>query len=96
MESNQNGRICSIIRGPIVDRRAMGAVKAGPFESEEEFNAWQLDPGISLFNRDMYQAMHKTNHKVVLSHGDLGFHNVIVRDGHVVAIIDWEDSGLVS
>ena len=26
-----------------------------------------------------------------LCHGDLGNHNVFVRDGHVSALIDWED-----
>lgn len=88
--------IGSVTGGPAVDQRSMGPIKGGPFKSEEEFNDWQLDqllPGIPLSNRDMYHAMQKADHAIVFSHGDLGFHNVLVQNGHVVAIIDWESAG---
>ena len=96
IETIPDSHIGSVTEGPAVDRRSMGAIKGGPFKSEDEFNAWQLDqlqPGIPLFHRDMYYAMHKTDHRIVFSHGDLGFHNVVVQNGHVAAIIDWEDAG---
>ena len=89
-------KIQSIRGGPVVDRRVMGAVKGGPFISEADFNTWQLQqlyPDIGPLNRDIYTAMHRTDHKVVFSHGDYGFHNILVHNGHVAAIIDWESSG---
>lgn len=94
--ASPKNNIGSVIGGPAVDRRSMGAIKGGPFRSEEEFNAWQLDqlqPGIPLFHRDMYHAMHKTDHTIFFSHGDLGLHNVLMQNGHITAIVDWEDAG---
>lgn len=32
-------------------------------------------------------------HDIVFTHGDLHLHNVIVKDGHVSGIIDWECAG---
>ncbi|CAK7245296.1 MAG: hypothetical protein STHCBS139747_006872 [Sporothrix thermara] len=32
-------------------------------------------------------------HRIVLTHGDLAPRNILVRDGAIVALIDWEDSG---
>ncbi|CAK7225577.1 hypothetical protein SCUCBS95973_005913 [Sporothrix curviconia] len=32
-------------------------------------------------------------HRIVLTHGDLAPRNIMVRDGHIVALLDWEDAG---
>lgn len=34
-----------------------------------------------------------TDHKIVLTHGDLAPRNILVHEGEVVAILDWEMSG---
>ncbi|KAF2426480.1 kinase-like protein, partial [Tothia fuscella] len=89
-------RIGSATGGPATDRRTMNAIKGGPFETEKDFNEWQLKQlveGSSQLSRETYASMHKTDHEIVFSHGDLAFHNVIVHDGHVAAIIDWEYAG---
>jgi hypothetical protein len=88
--------IGSVTGGPAIDRRQLSAVKGGPFMSEKDFNEWQLAQLFSdtpLSRREFYASIHGTDHKIVFSHCDLAFHNIIVRDGHVVAIIDWEYSG---
>jgi len=88
--------IGSVTGGPAIDRRQLSAVKGGPFWSEKEFNEWQLAqlfPDTALSRRESYASIHGTDHRIVFSHCDLAFHNIIVRDGHVVAIIDWEYSG---
>lgn len=88
--------IGSVSGGPAVDRRSLGSVKGGPFTCEEEFNKWQLDQlrdNTPLLNQEMYAAMHRTNHRIMFSHGDLAFHNILVRDGHITAILDWEYAG---
>ncbi len=91
-----SSHIGSVSGGPAVDRRSLRAVSGGPFPCEDHFNRWQLDQlrdNTPLLNREMYTAMHRTDHGIVFSHGDLGFHNILVRDGHVTAILDWEYSG---
>ncbi|CAK7210826.1 hypothetical protein SBRCBS47491_000909 [Sporothrix bragantina] len=32
-------------------------------------------------------------HRIVLTHGDLAPRNIMVRDGVIVALVDWEDAG---
>jgi serine/threonine protein kinase len=88
--------IGSVTGGPAIDRRQLSAVKGGPFRLEKDFNQWQLAqlfPETPLPRRESYASIHGTDHRIVFSHCDLAFHNIIVRDGHVVAIIDWEYSG---
>jgi tRNA A-37 threonylcarbamoyl transferase component Bud32 len=88
--------IGSVTGGPAIDRRQFGSVSGGPFRSEHDFNEWQLaqlHPEVPESRRDMYVDMHTTGHQIFFTHGDLGPHNVIVKDGHVGAIIDWEFSG---
>lgn len=88
--------IGSISGGPAVDRRQLGSATGGPFRSENDFNQWQLaqlHPEVARSSREMYAALHKADHRIVFTHGDLAFHNIIVKDGHITAIIDWEYSG---
>ena len=33
------------------------------------------------------------DHELVFSHGDLNLHNIIVKDGDIVALLDWECAG---
>lgn len=75
----------------------MRAIESGPFSSEQAFNEWQLaqlhDTAMPL-QRDVYEAMHHlTAHNVVFSHGDPPFHNILVRNGRITGILDWEYAG---
>ena len=88
--------IGSVTGGSAIDGRRVGSPIGGPFRSELEFNVWQLaqlHPETALAHRKMYAAAHKHDHQIVFSHGDLAFHNIIVKDGHINAIIDWEYAG---
>ncbi|TFY63573.1 hypothetical protein EVJ58_g3183 [Rhodofomes roseus] len=40
-----------------------------------------------------YQRIYDMAHTVVLSHGDLAPHNILVMDGHITGVIDWEAAG---
>ncbi len=58
----------------------------GPFVNEEEFNeTLQVGalPGVS----------HRGGHKIVFTHGDLNMRNVLMHDGRLSGIVDWENSG---
>ena len=89
-------QIGSVMGGPAIDRRQLKSITGGPFTSVAEFNKWQLAQlreKTPLAHRDIYITMHKPDRRIVFSHCDLGFHNIIVHNGHIAAIIDWEDSG---
>lgn len=43
--------------------------------------------------RDALAARLRTNHRIVLSHCDLAPRNIMVQDGKIVALLDWEDAG---
>ena len=88
--------IGSVNGGPAIDRRQFSSAIGGPFRSEQEFNEWQLaqlHPEVPVSGREMYAGVHKSNHRIVFTHGDLAFHNIMVKDGHINAILDWEYSG---
>jgi len=69
----------------------------GPFKSIEDFNARIVETFIA---RSKAQAgpyirgmLNTHKHGIVFTHGDLRPDNIIVKDGRVAAIIDWELSG---
>ncbi|EPS94010.1 hypothetical protein FOMPIDRAFT_1135063, partial [Fomitopsis schrenkii] len=40
-----------------------------------------------------YENMFSMPHSIVFTHGDLMNHNIMVQDGHITGIIDWEAAG---
>ena len=40
-----------------------------------------------------YDKMFTLPHNIVFTHGDLMHHNIMVQDGHITGIIDWEAAG---
>jgi len=58
----------------------------GPFLDEEEFNKTLQTPALP-------DVSHHSGHKIVFTHGDLNMRNVIVHDGRLSGIVDWENSG---
>ncbi|VUC31919.1 unnamed protein product [Clonostachys rosea] len=61
-------------------------VLAGPFPTEEDFNKiLEVD---SLPN-----VSHRSGHKITFTHGDLNTRNVLVSNGKLSGIVDWENSG---
>lgn len=81
---------------PANDQRKFGFATGGPFRSEHDFNEWQLAQvraKAPASRRDIYAGLHVEDHRIVFAYGDLAPHNIIVKDGHVNAIIDWEFTG---
>lgn len=77
--------------------RVFLTVILGPFNSEEDFNATIADTFVTkskghvgLYIRSMLNS-HK--HSIVFTHGDFRPANIIVKNGRVAAIIDWEMAG---
>jgi tRNA A-37 threonylcarbamoyl transferase component Bud32 len=67
-----------------------------PCVDEAAFNRYLLSglfPATPPALRDAFASKLRTNHRVVLSHCDLAPRNIIVREGKIVALVDWEDAG---
>lgn len=75
----------------------------GPFSSEEEFDDWCLTrvkfarvkfPYYQKFWKHYVPKMrNEKSSKFVLTHGDLAARNIMVKDGQLTGIVDWEYSG---
>ena len=86
----------SLDYGPCLDRRVVGFYHCGPFDTEHQFHdhvVANLRPEIRDERRTFLRNMMKGNHSIVFSHGDMHAHNILIRDGHVVGILDWEKAG---
>ncbi|KAK0665417.1 kinase-like domain-containing protein [Cercophora samala] len=78
---------------------SMGNTQLGPFDSEEKFDEWCLArlSGNALSRWKWKKFVEKerrgSSGNFVLTHGDLTPRNIMVKDGQVTGIIDWERSG---
>lgn len=106
--ARQLGKIVSLLRtasrgeapiggigGPARDLRYYGEYTGGPFTTEAEFNNFQMDfyhTTPDAIQRALCQSI-SSDHRIVFSHADLSPRNIIVKDGHIAALVDWELSG---
>ncbi|KAH8203509.1 hypothetical protein TruAng_002380 [Truncatella angustata] len=58
----------------------------GPFADEEQFNE-------TLQCGALPGVTHRSGHEIVFSHGDLNMRNILVRNGRLSGVVDWETSG---
>lgn len=69
----------------------------GPFSTLAEFHDWLVRPPKRLHSQSMYWHQITTqlgaDYPIVFTHGDLASRNIMVRDGHIVALLDWEFAG---
>ncbi|KAI0394956.1 kinase-like domain-containing protein [Xylariaceae sp. FL0594] len=86
--------ICDALGKPCYDYRIVHGLDyeeergyfIGPFADEDEFNnTLQIGalPGVS----------HTGGHSIVLTHGDLNMRNVLIHNGRLSGIGDWENAG---
>ncbi|OJJ51439.1 hypothetical protein ASPZODRAFT_57156 [Penicilliopsis zonata CBS 506.65] len=94
-------RICSLL-GTAVRSVRVPNHYAGPFEGEEEFNDYLIEPSWSggFPSETAYQdalqlarGMRKLSHPIVFTHGDLKPHNIMVKGGRITGFLDWESAG---
>ncbi|KIW14225.1 hypothetical protein PV08_07007 [Exophiala spinifera] len=81
---------------PAVDARR-DKNRGGPFLSETDFNKFLLSNTISttptIYRTMLEDVLSSRKHKIVFTHGDLSPTNIIVKEGQIVGIIDWEFAG---
>jgi aminoglycoside phosphotransferase (APT) family kinase protein len=79
--------------GPRLDRRVVGCFHCSPFNTVRQFHdvvVATLRPTMDYEQREFLRNMMKDNHGIVFVHGDLHPGNILIHDGHVAAILDWE------
>lgn len=77
--------------GRIYDWRCSMGYGCGPFASQAAFNNHLTQRSRSS---EIYTALQK-RHRSVFTHGDLFFCNVLVDNGRLSGIVDWETSGFM-
>ncbi|KIW14391.1 hypothetical protein PV08_07173 [Exophiala spinifera] len=95
LRSLEGDYIGSLDQGPGVDARR-GTHQGGPFPDEASFNDFLLSNTISKtprVYRKMLEGLLSTSHKTVFTHGDLSLTNVVIREGQIVGVLDWETAG---
>ena len=69
----------------------------GPFNTLAEFHDFLVNPPKRLEAQSMYWHQITTQLSaecpIVFTHGDIAARNIMVRDGRIVALLDWENAG---
>ncbi|CAG8959370.1 hypothetical protein HYFRA_00001268 [Hymenoscyphus fraxineus] len=71
--------------GPCLDYR-IDVSPVGPFRTEKDFSD-------SLRLGGAPDVVHRDDHQIVFTHADINLRNVILRDGRIEGIVDWENAG---
>lgn len=88
------------------DRYTEGMIRYfGPFKTPHEFHLWLrqgveqalpappgADPVLMAKLTELIRLQDRREYKTVLTHGDLSSTNIMVKDGKIAAIIDWESA----
>jgi hypothetical protein len=95
-----NPLISAIDGGPVADPRGSGIQYGGPFRTGSEFNEWLISlihPESMGFYSSFYIETVRNcltcNHQLRFTHADIGPHNIMVENGRITGIIDWEFAG---
>jgi tRNA A-37 threonylcarbamoyl transferase component Bud32 len=69
----------------------------GPFGTLTEFHDWLVQPPLRLEAESMYWHQITTQlgaeYSIVFTHGDISSRNIIISEGRIVALLDWEFAG---
>jgi aminoglycoside phosphotransferase len=82
--------------GEAHDCRLYRAYSGGPYPDEATFNSslyFDLIPTTPAPIRTALYKQIRNDHRIVFSHGDFAQHNILVQDGRVTGLIDWEYAG---
>ncbi|KAI0640318.1 hypothetical protein C8Q77DRAFT_1153184 [Trametes polyzona] len=92
--------ICSVSGGPLCCNRAGMRKFIGPFNSPQEFKDAIFFEANSMYYahrmptlRRLAEPVNAKAHRVCFTHADLATRNVLVKDGRLSGIVDWEFAG---
>ncbi|CZT18479.1 uncharacterized protein RCC_04324 [Ramularia collo-cygni] len=93
----RSGRVSATNGGACRDIRVGSVESFGPFENVSAFHCClrggvEPDAAQEIFGEKVADV-HRRPYGIRFTHGDLGVQNILIRDGQIVAIVDWECSG---
>ncbi|CAP79139.1 hypothetical protein E8E15_008489 [Penicillium rubens] len=96
LEPPQKGVVASAGLGQYLDYR-IGYNPFGPFFNNEEFHSFlrghiPLEDCTQVYSESVTQC-HSRQYRTFFAHGDLCPRNIIIRNGDIVAIVDWQFAG---
>lgn len=96
LRSFQAPYIGSYGRAPYPDLAQFGPPFDKPFTSvsqmkEAFLEGYEKERGPSFCT--LLRKILRDDYRIVFTHSDLNIRNILVRDGHIVAILDWETAG---
>ncbi|KAK7681484.1 hypothetical protein QCA50_015576 [Cerrena zonata] len=89
-------KVCALNGEAVRDSRITSSGPVGPFADEANFNDYLVQAAEVFMDETTIpgiRARMREDHRIVFTHGDLAPRNIIVKDGKVMALIDWEQSG---
>jgi thiamine kinase-like enzyme len=93
--SRQNKVLIGAMNGSARDCRRFSDYTGGPFADEASFNTFILDLYTQCPQsiRDALSSKMRSDHGIRFTHADLSPRNIVVKDGNIQGIVDWEFSG---
>ncbi|ESZ96857.1 serine/threonine protein kinase [Sclerotinia borealis F-4128] len=79
--------------GPAIDHRMPNSGIGGPFNTEADFNNFLVSHIESTSARILGEENEPRNHRLVFTHSDLHWSNILMDQGRLSGIIDWECAG---
>lgn len=92
------GQVAATDGGACRDVRVSSAKLFGPFDDVAAFHRClrggvEPDGTQEIFGEKVAGIHSRDHYSIRFTHGDLGVQNILIRDGKIVAILDWECSG---
>ncbi|KAJ8062498.1 hypothetical protein OCU04_009028 [Sclerotinia nivalis] len=81
--------------GPVNDHRIPNNGFGGPFHTEDDFNNFLVSHIDSTPARALGEENVPKNHRFVFTHSDFHWSNILVDQGKLSGIIDWECAGFL-
>lgn len=95
LEPPEPGKVQAVDGTGCIDSR-MASEPWGPFDTISDFHTFFGHEYVREHYPKYHKSFEKTSGRVyrtVFTHGDLGPHNILWKDGKIAAIIDWETAG---
>lgn len=93
---SETGLIGSCSGGVVRDNRQYSDYSGGPYTDEATFNSSfyfdLVETTPSPIRTALYQQL-RSDHRIVFTHGDIAQHNILVKDGQITGLLDWENAG---
>ena len=91
--NKNNYLICDTLGGPAVDKRTDDYGVCGPFNSKSDFIDYLTDGVERRRTQRPLSYLYEKDHKICFTHADLHLSNLLVDNGRLCGLIDWETAG---